>query len=125
VADRVHAALKDNVARGDKLRAMFEGAGCPAGRLELQAVKHARAPNAICTVPGETGQTIVVGAHFDHVAVGLGVIDNWSGAALLPSLLRASGARPAGTRSNSRASPARRMGCSGRSITLATLRRRT
>jgi Iap family predicted aminopeptidase len=94
VADRVHAALKDNVARGDQLRAMLEGAGCPAGRLELQAVKHAKAPNAICTVPGETGQTIVVGAHFDHVAAGLGVIDNWSGAALLPSLLESTRSAP-------------------------------
>jgi Zn-dependent M28 family amino/carboxypeptidase len=28
-----------------------------------------------------------VGAHFDHAEVGLGVIDNWSGASLLPSLL--------------------------------------
>jgi Zn-dependent M28 family amino/carboxypeptidase len=29
---------------------------------------------------------IVVGAHFDKASVGDGVVDNWSGAALLPSL---------------------------------------
>jgi len=87
VADRVHAVLKDNVARGQKVQAMLQEAGCPAGHLDLQPVKHVKAPNVICTVPGGSGLTIVVGAHFDHVNVGMGVIDNWSGVSLLPSLL--------------------------------------
>jgi len=32
---------------------------------------------------------IIVGAHFDHVSAGDGVVDNWSGASLLPSLYEA------------------------------------
>jgi Zn-dependent M28 family amino/carboxypeptidase len=38
-------------------------------------------------VGGATDSAIVVGAHFDHSRQGLGVIDNWSGASLLPSLV--------------------------------------
>lgn len=87
VAARVAAALTDNAQRGAKLRDMFEQAGCPAGQLQLQPVKRVKAPNVICTLPGETDRVIVVGAHFDHAERGLGVIDDWSGASLLPSLL--------------------------------------
>src|SRR3974390_1145045 len=45
-------------------------------------------PNVICVLPGETPEVIVVGAHTDKVTkAGDGVVDNWSGASLLPSLL--------------------------------------
>jgi Zn-dependent M28 family amino/carboxypeptidase len=85
VERRVGAALNKNADREAKLRELFEEAGCPA--IEREPVRHSRNPNVICTVAGETGSVIVVGAHFDHAREGMGVIDNWSGAALLPSLL--------------------------------------
>jgi len=45
-------------------------------------------PNVICVLPGETQEVIVIGAHTDKVSTaGDGVVDNWSGASLLPSLL--------------------------------------
>jgi Zn-dependent M28 family amino/carboxypeptidase len=34
-------------------------------------------------------KVIIVGAHFDYVSAGNGVVDNWSGASLLPSLYQA------------------------------------
>jgi len=41
----------------------------------------------ICVLPGASdGRDIIVGAHFDHAEEGDGVVDNWSGASLLPSL---------------------------------------
>jgi Zn-dependent M28 family amino/carboxypeptidase len=49
-------------------------------------VKGVKIPNVICTLPGTTDSVILVGAHTDHTSNGLGVIDDWSGAALLPSL---------------------------------------
>jgi Zn-dependent M28 family amino/carboxypeptidase len=59
----------------------------PGGeRLTEQAVKGLKAPNLICSLPGATESIVVVGAHFDLVEVGDGVVDNWSGASLLPSL---------------------------------------
>jgi len=39
----------------------------------------------ICVLPGQTDARIIVGAHFDFVNAGRGVVDNWSGCSLLPS----------------------------------------
>lgn len=41
-----------------------------------------------------TQATIVVGAHFDHVSQGDGIVDNWSGASLLPSLFQSLAGSP-------------------------------
>jgi hypothetical protein len=86
-ASRVRGAMMKNADRGAKLKDMFRDAGCSADDLQLQPVRHAKVPNVICTVPGGTDSVILVGAHFDHAKHGLGVIDNWSGASLLPSLV--------------------------------------
>lgn len=94
VTARVSAALMKNSERGEKLRQMFSEAGCPAEQLQLQPVKHQKDPNVICTVPGETASQVIVGAHYDHAEHGLGAIDDWSGAALLPSLLESMHSSP-------------------------------
>jgi len=45
-------------------------------------------------LPGTGDNAIVVGAHFDHVRAGDGVVDNWSGASLLPSLYQSLSSTP-------------------------------
>ena len=82
---RLRSFQDSNSKREQKLYQMFGDAGCTA-HLSEQAVKHVKAPNVICTLPGETDTGIVVGAHFDFVDRGRGVVDNWSGCSLLPSL---------------------------------------
>jgi Zn-dependent M28 family amino/carboxypeptidase len=77
-----------NFKRELRLQSLFEETGCKGDNLVEQRVKHAQAPNVICTLPGATNSEIVVGAHFDFVDRGKGVVDNWSGCALLPSLLQ-------------------------------------
>lgn len=72
---------------------MFVEAGCGEHAFE-QPLKRSKAPNLICVLPGESGRTIIVGAHFDRVSEGDGVADNWSGAALLPSLYQAINREP-------------------------------
>jgi Zn-dependent M28 family amino/carboxypeptidase len=57
-------------------------------------VKNLKQPNIICTLPGELSSTMVVGAHFDMAERGMGVVDNWSGASLLPSIYQALALRP-------------------------------
>ena len=76
------------------LKQMFTDAGCVGQRLSEQAVKGARQPNIICVLPGSSDKVIIVGAHFAHVAAGDGVVDNWSGASLLPSLYEAAKVEP-------------------------------
>jgi putative aminopeptidase FrvX len=68
------------------LKQLFVDAGCDNQHLSEQPVKGSRLPNVVCVLPGTSDRAIIVGAHFDHISAGDGVVDNWSGAALLPSL---------------------------------------
>lgn len=83
----------DQYKGNDRIREMallkaFADAGCPASNLSEQVVPRKKEPNVVCVLPGETPKTILVGAHFDHVSAGDGIVDNWSGASLLPSLFQ-------------------------------------
>ncbi len=86
VEQRLEAYATKNDQREPALRRLFEDAGCVEGNLAEQPVKHLKAPNLICSLPGTSELSIVVGAHFDLVEEGKGVVDNWTGASLLPSL---------------------------------------
>jgi hypothetical protein len=83
--ERLKRAGGGNKQRGEALRRLFEEAGCPD--FAARAPKGLALPNLLCTLAGEEKATIVVGAHYDKVPMGEGIIDDWSGAALLPSLL--------------------------------------
>jgi Zn-dependent M28 family amino/carboxypeptidase len=76
--------------RQSTIRSIFESAGCP---VEEQQVRK-NASNVICTFPGETLDTILVSGHFDFVDKGQGIVDDWSGTALLPSLYEALKLKP-------------------------------
>jgi len=86
IEERLRQFAGKDPERETTLRKIFEEAGCRGNRLHEQPVTHADAPNVICTLPGRSDKVIVVGAHFDYVDNGEGVVDNWSGASLLPSL---------------------------------------
>ena len=77
----------DDTKREAALRQIFLDAGCTETNLSEQPVPHRKQPNVICVMPGTGVEAIIVGAHFDHVTEGQGIVDNWSGASLLPSLL--------------------------------------
>lgn len=91
---RLRMAAGSNAKREQALEQLFRDAGCPSDALTEQKVPHVKEPNVICTLPGELASTILIGAHFDFVNEGKGVIDNWSGAALLPSLVQGLLANP-------------------------------
>ncbi|MEJ2109394.1 MAG: M28 family peptidase [Acidobacteriota bacterium] len=86
IKDRLSRYKGADAERGATLAQLFEDVGCKGRYLQIRPVADADAPNVICTLPGETGDIIIVGAHFDRVDTGDGVADNWSGASLLPSL---------------------------------------
>jgi Peptidase family M28 len=79
----------NNKQREATLKQMFSDAGCDSQHLSEQPVKASKLPNVICSLPGDSDKVIIVGAHFDRVSEGDGVVDNWSGASLLPSLFEA------------------------------------
>ena len=92
--DRLESVPIENAARGERLRTWLEEEGCVAPHLHTQEVQASPNPNVICTLPGASSSTIVVGAHFDKVPEGDGVSDNWSGVSLLPSLYSALTGQP-------------------------------
>jgi putative aminopeptidase FrvX len=88
VQGRLDLYKGDDTARGAALTKLFSVAGCSPDNLSEQSVSRRKPPNVICVLPGSTQATILVGAHFDHVPAGDGIVDNWSGASLLPSLFQ-------------------------------------
>ena len=90
IKDRLEAGEVGRKHRQDKIREIFNDAGCTA---EDQAVDK-NSGNVICTLPGESNSAIVVGAHFDFVDRGKGIVDDWSGTSMLPSLYQALKSRP-------------------------------
>lgn len=84
IEQRLKTYEKKNPDRRARLQVLFTEAGC-ADQAE-QAVKGQKTGNVTCRLPGGSPRTIIVGAHYDHVFRGMGVVDNWSGAALLASL---------------------------------------
>lgn len=80
-------ATSKNSDRYRRLKSLFEEADCRGDRFREQPVKGSKEPNMICASnqPVESPRTIIVGAHFDCIG-GDGIIDNWSGAILLPIL---------------------------------------
>jgi hypothetical protein len=84
-----------NNEREALIRKWLAEAGCKDSDLSEQSLDRKQPPNVICVPPGETAEVIVVGAHTDHVTeFGEGVVDNWTGASLLPSLLYSLSAQP-------------------------------
>ena len=84
----------DDRVREQALVKIFLEAGCPARSLSAQPVPGRKEANVICTLPGATDSVILVGAHFDHVAEGDGIVDNWTGASLIPSLFQSLAGTP-------------------------------
>jgi hypothetical protein len=84
---RLKLADKSNPERFARLKNLFAESGCKGDFLQEQMVKGSKEPNMICGVTGtgENPTKIIIGAHFDATG-GAGVIDNWTGAVLLPTL---------------------------------------
>jgi Iap family predicted aminopeptidase len=85
---RLRTAHPKASVRYERLRELFLADGC-TGLVEQQ-VKGSKEPNLICSIEaaGENAAeapVIVVGAHMDCYG-GDGVVDNWTGAVMLPSL---------------------------------------
>ncbi len=95
IEGRLKSFSTKNGERAALIRKWFAESGCKDANLSEQALDSKLPPNVICVLPGETQEVILVGAHTDKVeSFGDGVVDNWTGAALLPSLLYSLSAQP-------------------------------
>lgn len=94
IEERLRQVTDKNPKREKALQTLFEEAGCTGEQLAEQPVKGSRTPNVTCTLKGTEDATVIVGAHYDKVDNGHGVVDNWSGASLLPSLFQGLHGKP-------------------------------
>lgn len=94
VESRLKRYAGNDREREQTLKQIFAEAGCTNDRLSEQTVPGTRQPNIVCVLPGSSDRVLIIGAHFDHVDAGDGVVDNWSGASLLPSLYQAASGDP-------------------------------
>jgi len=86
VEQRLRTFVTKNSERGPAIERLFKDAGCDGAALTERPVKGSKYPNIVCSLTGGSETTILVGGHFDLVEQGSGVVDNWSGSALLASL---------------------------------------
>lgn len=85
IKSRLESGVVAQRQRQATIQNLFHDAGCTS---EEQRVDR-NSGNVVCTSPGQTSSTIVVGGHFDFVDRGTGIVDDWSGSSLLPSLYQA------------------------------------
>ena len=69
--------------RESRLKQLFVQAGCNASELSEQPLEKMTGSNVICRLPGNSQETIIVGASYSQTRP-----DNWNGAVLLPSLFQ-------------------------------------
>jgi hypothetical protein len=74
------------IDRRARLESLFREVGCDAEYLTEKSFPHLKDPNLVCLLPGTASTIIVAGGHYDLVNRGPGVVDDWSGAVMLPSL---------------------------------------
>jgi Zn-dependent M28 family amino/carboxypeptidase len=78
---------QSNQLRLAQLKRTFNDAECREGNLREQTT--AEGVNLLCTLTGESTDTILVAAHYQRVGEGMSAVDDWSGAIMLPLLYRA------------------------------------
>jgi hypothetical protein len=86
IQERLNSVPRKLADRVATLKSLFHEVGCDEDRFYEQPVPHSKAPNLVCTLVGQTDSEIVVGGHLDSIEIGMGAVDDWSGAVLLPSL---------------------------------------
>ncbi len=87
---RLQAGVLPQEKREAMVRQMFSEAGCEAA---IQPIRKSSS-NVICKLPGETDSIVIIGAHYDFVRSGQGIVDDWTGTSLLPSLFEALKTKP-------------------------------
>ena len=86
ITEDLKSAPCKNSERFDAVKKLFQKMGAAETDIWIPENKDLR--NIVLTKKGKTAETVVVGAHYDKVSDGCGVIDNWSGIVVLANVYR-------------------------------------
>ncbi len=88
--DELKDDLKAGPCKGEErlaaVKSLFMRMGAPVEEIKIEKFKDIQ--NVVIVKKGKTADTVVVGAHYDKVNDGCGIIDNWSGVVILAHLYR-------------------------------------
>lgn len=76
-----------NDERLDGVKKLFVRMGAAEADIKAEKIKDNQ--NVIFTKKGKTDEMVIIGAHYDKVKDGCGIIDNWSGVVILAHVLKA------------------------------------
>lgn len=68
------------------VKSLFIKSGASESDIAVDKLK--KVENLVVTKKGKTGETVIIGAHYDKTVDGCGVIDNWTGIVILTNLYR-------------------------------------
>ncbi|MEP7212060.1 MAG: M28 family peptidase [Acidobacteriota bacterium] len=75
-----------NSERFEAVKKLFQKMG--AAETDISSPENKGLRNIVLTKKGKSADTVVIGAHYDKVSEGCGVIDNWSGIVVLANIYR-------------------------------------
>jgi len=88
--DELKSDLASGPCKSDErlgaVKAMFKRMGAADADIKIDEFKDIK--NVVLTKKGTTDETVVIGAHYDKVFSGCGILDNWSGVVILTHLYR-------------------------------------
>jgi hypothetical protein len=87
-----HHVPQEDQTRLAQLKQTFTDAKCEGDSLHEQTVGAVK--NLQCTLAGDTPETILFVAHYEHAGPGMSAVEDWSGAIMLPFLYYAMTASP-------------------------------
>lgn len=86
VAESVKLVPCKNEDRTEAVKKLFAQVGAKPEDITVEKFNKDKNTNVVLRKKGKTDETIVIGAHYDKVDVGCGVVDNWTGVAILAHL---------------------------------------
>ena len=74
--------------RLEGVRQLFKDAGASDEEIRIESFDKGKTSNLVVHKKGESDETIIIGAHYDRTDQGCGVVDNWTGVAIISHIYR-------------------------------------
>ncbi len=84
----MQSAPCDAKDRLEGVKKLFLDAGASEQEINIETYDKSKVNNLVVRKKGDTEETIVIGAHYDHVGGGCGAIDNWSGIVIIANIYK-------------------------------------
>lgn len=88
ISDSVEIVPCSSENRQTGVKNLFREMGAKAEDITIEKFNKDRIQNVVVKLKGKTDETVIIGAHYDHVGGGCGAIDNWTGISILAHLFK-------------------------------------